>query len=236
LREEGSVLALLDDTNHAMWARIHHDGVRVTAAEGQTVRAPNSNCPAAANALRELIGLPLSLPRAELFGEGRPFRNCTHLFDCAALAMEQSLRDEAMRTYDIVIPDETDRPVLAEVLRNGAPLIRWHVSKGKVTQFAPEPPVPIMKGFTAWAIANLAGEERDAALLLQRAYLVSGARMWVVDRSPGLPITALPELFGACYAYQPERVENGVQTVGYVIDVSAGFTDANLQPVPPLPS
>jgi DNA mismatch repair ATPase MutL len=46
-----AVLALLDDPNHAMWARIHHDGARVTAVEGRTIRAPNSNCPGAPAAL-----------------------------------------------------------------------------------------------------------------------------------------------------------------------------------------
>jgi len=232
LRQEGAVLALLDDTNHAMWARVHHDGARVTAVEGRTVRAPNSNCPGAAAALAELVGLPLALPRAELFGEGRPYRNCTHLFDAAALAMEQALRDESGRTYDIVIPDETEEPVPAEVSLDGRVLIRWHMSRGKVVEFAPEPPVPIMRGFTAWAVDRLEGETLDAALMLQRAYLVSGARMWIVDRSPDLPITAMPELFGACYAYQPERVEDGVQAIGNVIDLTAGFTEGNLQPIP----
>lgn len=99
-------------------------------------------------------------------------------------------------------------------------------------EFAPEPPVPIMRGFTAWAVDRLEGETLDAALMLQRAYLVSGARMWIVDRSPDLPITAMPELFGACYAYQPERVEDGVQAIGNVIDLTAGFTEGNLQPIP----
>lgn len=232
LQQDGAVLALLDDTNHAMWARVYHDGRKVTMVEGETVRAPNSNCPGASAALRELIGLPLDMPRAELFAEGRPFRNCTHLFDAAALAMEEALRAEPGRTYDIVIPDERDGPVTAEVLLDGRPLLRWRMQQGHVVEFAPEPPVPVMRGFTGWAVRHLEGEELDAAFLLQRAYLVSGARQWIVDQSPDLPITAMPELFGACYAYQPERVEAGVQAIGNVIDLSAGFTDENLQPMP----
>lgn len=232
IRQDGAVLSLIDDTNHAMWARICHDGHHVTATEGQTLRAPNSNCPGASAALRELVGLPLSLPRAELFGEGRPFRNCTHLFDAAALAMEEALRDEPGRTYDIIIPDETDRPIVAEVLLNGRSLLRWSLSKGAVIEFDPDAPIPIMKGFTGWAAKHLQGEELDAAFLLQRAYLVSTARHWIVDRSPDLPITSMPELFGACYAYQPERVGQGVQAIGNVIDLSDGFTVANLQPLP----
>lgn len=232
LRQGNTVLALLDDTNHAMWVRVRHDGVRVTGVEGQTRRAPNSNCPGAAAALRELVGLPIATPRSELFGEGRPFRNCTHLFDAAALAMEQALRGTPGRTYDIVIPDETDEPVIAEVLRDGRPLIRWRMSRGEIVEFAPDPPVPVMRGFTGWAIAHLEGEMLDAAFLLQRAYLVAGGRQWIVDQSPNLPITAMPELLGACYAYQPERVGVGVQATGNVIDVSEGFTKDNLQPAP----
>lgn len=232
LREDGAILALIDDTNHAMWARIHHDGRVATATEGQTLRAPNSNCPGASMALHELVGLPLAMPRAALFGEGRPFRNCTHLFDAAALAMEQALRDEPGRTYDIIIPDETDTPIVAEVMRDGTPLIRWRLSRGKLIEFDPQSPVPIMRGFTSWATQHLKGEALDAAFLLQRAYLVSTARQWIVDRSPDLPITAMPELAGACYAYQPERVGQGIQATGNVIDLTAGFTEASLQPIP----
>lgn len=229
---DDAVLGLIDDTNHAMWARIRHDGVRVTGVEGQTVRAPNSNCPGAAAALEELVGLPLDLPRAQLFGEGRPYRNCTHMFDIAALAMTHATSRAVARTYDVVIPDETDAPVVAQVLRDGETLLRWHVSNGEILEFGADAPIPIMRGFTGWAVANLDDDMLAAALLLQRAYLVSGARKWIVDRQPNLPITAMPELFGACYAYQPDRLEAGVQSIGNVIDVSDGFTHANLQPIP----
>ncbi|WP_176594680.1 DUF2889 domain-containing protein [Sphingobium sp. EM0848] len=232
IRQERAVLSLIDDTNHAMWARIYHDSCHVTATEGQTIRAPNSNCPDASTALKELVGLPLAMPRAGLFGEGRPFRNCTHLFDAAALAMEEALRDEPGRIYDIIIPDESDLPIVAEVLLNGRPLLSWRLSKGAVIEFDPKAPIPIMKGFTSWATRHLQGEELDAAFLLQRAYLVSTARHWIVDQSPDLPITSMPELLGACYAYQPERVSEGVQAINTVIDLSAGFTDATLQPLP----
>ena len=232
LRQEGAVLALVDDTNHAMWARVHHDGAHVTAVEGRTVRAPNSNCPGAAVALQELVGLPLTISRSDLFGGGRPFRNCTHLFDAAALAIEQAQRGKEARTYDIVIPDETNSPVVAQVLRDGETLLQWRMSKGMVTEFAPAPPVPIMRGFTGWAVATLLGEQLDAAFLLQRAYLVSGARQFIVDQSPGLPITAMPELFGACYAYQPDRLTSGFQNVSYVLDLTKGFGEDTLQPLP----
>jgi hypothetical protein len=235
VKEPSAVVALLDDTNHSMWCRVRHDGEHVTATEGNTIRAPNTNCPGASAALSELVGLPLAMPRGELFGEGRSFRNCTHLFDLAALSMAQAMRDEPKRTCDIIIPDETDEPVVAQVLVDGRPLLQWRVTKGRIVEFGEDAPIPIMRGFTGWALAHLEGETFDAAMLLQRGYLVSGARQWIVDRSPNLPITALLELAGACYAYQPERIEDGVQAIGNVLDFTEGVTEIDLDGLPGRP-
>lgn len=220
--EDGAVLAMLDDTNHAMWARIFHDGSKVTGTEGETIRAPNSNCPFAYKALQELIDLPLGMPRSDLYAEGRPIRNCTHMFDAAALAIKYGGRFERMRVYDVMVPDQKYGPVVAEVAIDGRQVLRWKVHGPTLLEFEEtHGPVPIMKGFTRWAVEALEGELLEAAFVLQPAYFVSSARNFIVDQMKDLPITRLPELTGACYAYQPERIEEGMQVIGNVRD----FTD-----------
>ena len=83
----GIVTGTILDSYHEMRCTLRHDGIVVSAIDGEVCRAPFTTCPAAPAALAELVGLPLATPRRMLYGAGRPGRNCTHLFDIAALAM-----------------------------------------------------------------------------------------------------------------------------------------------------
>lgn len=233
LREKDAMLALLDDSNHAMWVRVRHDGQHVTGVEAQTQRAPNTNCPFAYEALRELVGLPLAIDRAELYGKGRAVRNCTHLFDIAALAMKYARSDVERRVYDVTVPD-ADRPgepVVASVAIDGRCILEWKIRRGLLTEFRDEDdnPIPMLRGFTKWAVARLKDEALEAAFVLQPAYLVSTGRTAIVDQQRDLPIDAIPWLTGACYAYRPERINAGTQCVGNVKDFSDGVIEQSAE-------
>jgi hypothetical protein len=114
---ERHVVASLDDDFHEMTCHLSHDDRIVTDVTAETLRIPTSACPGAAAVLRELIGVPLDIDMAVLYGDGRPRRHCTLLFDLAALAIAHAGRsleqiDKAIilsgnvRDYSLGIPDE----------------------------------------------------------------------------------------------------------------------------------
>lgn len=217
----GAVAAALDDNHHAMHAVLYHDGVRVTDIDAALIRMPTTVCPGAALAIRELAGMRLDTPMAVLYGDDRPRRNCTHLFDLAVLAMAQARRTgEDARVYDAVIPDETTAPAVIELQCNGARLLAWTVSQG--TLVAPEKwrGKPMVSGFAAWAVQAMTGETLEAAMVLHKAYFVSRGRRFYVGGATGRPLTENKRMMGVCYAYGPERAEAGTFLGDHVRDFS----------------
>jgi hypothetical protein len=231
-RQALSVLAMVDDTHHAMWCRIHHDGARITGIEAAFNRVPTSTCFSAGQPLRELIGLPLDIGRRELYGGGRPQRNCTHQFDAAALALTHARRPEADLVFDVVVPDETDEPVAAQVLRNGSPILQWRIQEAQIL-LEGLPPAPLMRGFAAWAFGRFEGEELEAAFVLQRGYFVSRARRVLADAPLGLRNRDNPGLAGVCHSYIEPQWAVGVKLTNHVRDFTAALIE---DPEPTSPS
>jgi hypothetical protein len=225
-RAEDVVFATLDDTYHAMQCVLRHDGRRVVDIEATLTRIPTTACTGAANPIRELIGMPLDLGMAALYGDRRPQRNCTHLFDLAALALRQTLRDEDERRYDVLIPDETDTPVVIEVRRNDQRMHEWQVSQGLILAPSALAQRPMTAGFTPWALRSFAGDELEAALVLHKSYYIAQARRYRVDAFGGRSLLANAQLAGVCHAYTPERMAHTYFTGDNVRDFSNAVVEA----------
>src|ERR1700754_3969540 len=114
--DPAGMVAQVDDTHHAYWLAIDHDGDRVTAIDAGFVRAPTTVCPGAAAGLAALIGLPVTATTARLLASFPAPANCKPLADLACWSLAQTGRSES---WEIAIPDQVGAPVWIEITRNG---------------------------------------------------------------------------------------------------------------------
>lgn len=191
----GAVLAMLEDDLHCMAVRLRHDGERVIAVEPLTDRAPWNLCPGAQAVLVDTFtGVALS----EVTARRDKAQNCTHLHDLAVLAAAHA-RDGKPFEYRVYASDPEDGRRVLEIRRDDRVLHRW-IEHGGVFE-APE----AIAGLTLltlrdW-IGGLAGEEREAARLLQWASLVAHGRSMTREQR-----RAAVGVQPSCFAFQPERV------------------------------
>ncbi|GAB4150872.1 MAG: hypothetical protein Tsb0016_22820 [Sphingomonadales bacterium] len=233
INRPGATIAALDDSHHAMQCVLYHDGAQVTDIDARMLRVPTTACPGAAVAIRELTGWRLDTPMTALYGDGRPRRHCTHLFDLAVLAMAQARRTTPQRVYEAVVPDETTAPVVAEVWRDGACVLAWQVSQGEIVTPAAWRGKPLVAGFAGWALTALDGEALEAALVLHKAYFVSRGRRYLVNRAAGQPIGRNERMIGACFAYAPGQVETARFIGDHVRDYSEAIVETPLPTLRP---
>lgn len=225
--EANLVTGMLDDTHHAIWVRIGHDGTVVTRVAGGFNRMPTTVCPGAGIALRELCGMPLTTPLSELYGDGRPQRNCTHMFDIAALAVVHATREIGPRVFDVTIPDAATGPQKVEVRLDGGIIHNWLVDDGRIVDPLAYAGRAIIGGFSAWAFATFEGDFLEAALVLQKGWFLSRARRYVVDTAPPVALaTSRATRSGVCYAYTEPQLSTAWTVPGYVRDFSAGVVEA----------
>jgi hypothetical protein len=230
MRNGPEVTGMLDDTHHAIWVRIGNDGNVITTATGGFSRMPNTACPGAGIALRELCGLPLSTSLSTLYGAGRPQRNCTHMFDVAALAVVHATRESAPRVYDVAIPDAATGRQRAEVQLDGRMIHSWLIADDRIVDPIAYTGRALIGGFSAWAYSTFEGDIQEAALVLQKGWFVSRARRYVVDAAPPIALaTWAGARSGACYAYTEPQFSAAWTLPGYVRDFSAGV----LETMPP---
>lgn len=228
MRDGHSVLATLDDNHHAMWCRLHHDGQAAVRVESGMPRVPLTTCPAAAALLDELIGLPLSTVRSDLFAGGRARRQCTHLFDIAALALLFANAPEDSRTIDVVIPDDLAGRLTVSGMLNGETAIEFVVQSERIAS-PPELAGQHLKlGYVPWASARFGGAYLDVALMMQKAFMVAEGWPYLIDRQPGRGVTDATELKGACFSYTEPRFSNAREVAPHVIDFSRGVIEASV--------
>lgn len=215
---DGATAAVVDDF-HEMVVRITHDGAVITGFASETRRAPFTLCPGAAEAARRtFVGLPL----ARALASSEKSRNCTHLYDLAALAAAHA-GDAGPVVYDVLISDplvERDGLVLAEIRRDGAPVWQWRLRRDALIA-----PAPIagrhLRELRQW-IATLTPAEAEAARMLQWCCLMAQARLVDVVTEESTAHMAL-----SCYAFGGEagdaprvhtdnRVDFSAQGVGPV--------------------
>lgn len=203
------VAAHLIDNYHEMRCRLAHDGTFVAAIEGEMIRYPTTACPGSPASLSELSGLRLDTPVRFLHNAERLRRNCTHLFDIAALSMKHALRSEVTRTYVAEIPDQIDHPVEIMITCNGQRIHRWTVDQDIIVEPADLAGFPTLQGFTKWAAEKFDGENLEAAFILSRACFISKVRPYAPQAGKGMPLTDNAGLIGACYAYSAQNIEDG---------------------------
>src|SRR6266511_3842032 len=83
----GIARADLEDDPHRYAVIVRHDGERVSAIEGRTVRTPWTSCREATSVLDRLVGIPLSPNPLAVYASTNGREQCTHLFDLAGLAI-----------------------------------------------------------------------------------------------------------------------------------------------------
>lgn len=215
------VVAELEDCNHGFALTLTHNGQSVTAITAQAIRFPFNTCPDAVTALQGFVGCPLTATAAEIRQQVRPERNCTHLYDLAILAMAQASRPQRSRQYDVTVPDEADGVLTVEVSRDGILLHSWQIRNRIIIAPARLAGKPMMKGFYQWATAEFAGDDLEAAEVLQRGFFVSHTRRLDLKHSVGRPASGDHMPDGSCYSYNRGVVEKAFQASDNVRD----FTD-----------
>jgi hypothetical protein len=215
------VIVELEDVQHGFRLQLDHDGRSICAIEGQPLRIPYTTCPQAAIQLTQLIGAALNADAVR--SQSAPRDNCTHLYDMMLLAIEHTQRNEQQWQYDVVVPNEFGDYPWVEVYANQHLVHRWQIKRGEHFGdgiYFPEDlrGKPLFKGFYAWAKGHFNAEQLEAALVLQKGFLISPARNIDYDYSPGRLAGVDSSNTGTCYTYDPVRVDNAVLMEGTIRD------------------
>lgn len=218
----GYVESHLVDIFHELRCRVEHDGRVITRVTGETIRVPTSACPSAVAALEELVGMEIGIDMATFYADGRARRNCTHLFHLAVLCAAQAGRTKTNRTYDAIVPDETDSPVEISVLCDGAEVHRWTIRSGKITHPQSLAGQPLLAGFTSWASKAFTGPALEAANVLSQTYFIAQARRYDTDAVAGEVLGINSPMLGVCFAYSPSQVETARYLGGNYRDIPEG--------------
>lgn len=192
-----SVLAMLEDDLHCMAVRLRHDGETVLAVEPLTDRAPWNICVGAQAVLVETFA---GIPLAEVSARRNKKQNCTHLHDLAVLAAAHAADDGPLE-YRIQASDPENGQRVMEIWRAGRRLHRWLERDGVLASPAEIAGLTLLT-LRDW-ISSLAGEEQEAARLLQWGSLVAHGRTMTREQR-----RAAVGIQPSCFAFQPERVGN----------------------------
>jgi hypothetical protein len=208
----GEVRTVLeDDFHHFRVAMLHRDG-HVSDIHAEAPRHPYTECPAAAAALRALIGMVLTPVAHAVTRHTDASGQCTHMFDLAGLAIAAAARGLARRTFEIEIPRHIDGRSRATLLRDDGLRLEWEVEESRILAPAPYAGQDMRAGMARWALASLPPDEAEAALVLRRCALISLGRRKDIDTMHH----ARPS--GLCYAQQPERAPHAIRIVGSTWD------------------
>jgi hypothetical protein len=216
--EPGRATTEVEDDFHHFLVSVEHDGLRVTAVQGQAIRYPWSACPAAAGALTALVGLPVAVDPTAVYRFADPLAQCTHMFEMAGLAVAQAARGPGRRRYDAFVSDAEGGEQVAQLLCDGATALDWGLRDGLI-----QPP-DVHAGkrpadFRSRALASAPAQEAEAVLILRRAVALAASRAMDVDRFANAAELGRP---GACFTFQPVRAAGALRRRGSVMDFSAG--------------
>lgn len=218
---KGGVEAALEDMRHAMICTLRHDGQVVSEVEADFRRYSLQHCPAAAEPLRQIVGMSLSTRTPDFFANGRARQNCTHMLDLAWLALRHASRGEVEWLYEIEIPDVPSGAMRGTLLRNGDVVQDWVVEDNVLLSPPALAGQSLIGGFTRWltTASGLPDLTVEECLILHKGFFMVGARQFLV---PDGPVDAgyRRAVVGACFGYAPERIEQAVGTKGMVRDFS----------------
>lgn len=217
----GTVCTELEDCAHGFRLHVVHDGATVTEVAAEALRIPLSTCMEASPPLKGLIACPLAASWKEFQRRLPASTNCTHLRDMAWWSMAHALRQETVRDYEVAITDQREDPSDCLLWRNGELVLQWQVKDEVVIAPAEIANRSLRQDFHSWAEPLFRGDAFEAAVMLQRAYLVSGVRRVEARISAGTRAVTLKHMHGVCYTYSPGAVERAV----FVPDSVRDFTD-----------
>lgn len=205
----GRVTAAVEDDYHSMAVILHHDGQAVVRVEAIMERVPWTTCPGAPAVLQATFtGVAL----ADVAARGEKKANCTHLHDLAVLAAARA-GDDAPTCYEILACDPVEGEAVAEIRRNGAPLLQVAHRGHIMTAPAEIADLSLMK-LRPW-IDALEEPMREAARLLQWGTILANGRLIPMERQS--TATRVPP---NCFTFQPENAVKATR-VGRVIDFTA---------------
>lgn len=206
----GAVSAWVEDDYHHMGVVLRHDGQTIVGVEADMVRAPWSTCPGAVRQLAETFTGAL-LDEAATRGEKQ--LNCTHLHDMAMIAAAHA-RDTTPTRYAITVSDAVDGVRIAEISRDGTPVLHL-VERANLVEAPAEAAGKNLFQLGDW-IASLDEPSREAARLLRWAAIIAHGRAIPMERQSDA--TRMPS---NCFTFQPGRKERA-QRVGVIRDFSVG--------------
>ncbi|MCB1666719.1 MAG: DUF2889 domain-containing protein [Porticoccaceae bacterium] len=206
--EPGMVTAQFADIYHEMACILHHDGEKITSLKGEIIRFPTNLCPGAEKFIQELEGTSINTEFKDLYANQRAKRQCTHLFDLAALAIRHSHRSDE-RIYEAVVPD-MDGIVDVSISCNGSLVHQWQILNQQMVSSDELNGKPLIQGFIGWASRYYKNsDELEAAIILSRTIFIARGRRYEVKSGHGDTLNEHKSLLGSCFAYQPERVKSG---------------------------
>lgn len=211
-QHDWGVLAELEDDCHGFRVHLHHDGKHVTAVRAETLRIPYSTCSGATEPLQAMVGVAIGSEPKTIIAQVNPFSNCTHLFDLTVLAIAHAARTQRERFYAVEVTDEKDGEAAdARVWLDDTEMLHLKTREWQIIEPRELSDKPLFKGFAAWASEYFAGDEREAAFVLQKGYFVSSARRHDAKAMEGLRGGDTPYIPGACHTYAEERVHTAIR-------------------------
>jgi hypothetical protein len=200
--------AEMEDDVHHFKAVLRHDGERVTGVESVAPRTPWVTCSGAVGELERLRGMPLAEIRTLPFAARA--EHCLHLFDLALLAAAHAGEQGFERLYRIEVDHSDPKSIAARMTRDGEEVLAWQVEDMRIRGSA----------FDGLSLAELPGrlegltpDEREAALVLRRASMISFVRGLDLDFFPDTWMSN-PDPRPSCYAKQPRRRAQGTRNYG----------------------
>lgn len=214
----GVVRGEVEDDFHHFIVTLRHDGDRVTGADGSALRHPWSRCPMATDALRAIVGLPVSTDPTAVYRHLDPLGQCTHMFELAGLAVALAGCGATRRRYDLAVAEPQDGRVEAVLLCDGAPAEEWLLQDGVVVAPPRRAGLRPAELRTA-ALRDLPHDEAEALLVLRRAIRLAAARGLDVDSfATAADFSRRP----ACFVFRAGVAQHAHRRYGSVRDFSAG--------------
>lgn len=205
--------ALEDDFHHFRVEIMARDG-RITGTAAEALRFPYSTCPAASDALKGLIGKPISATAHEVYRQIDARLQCTHMLDLAGLSSATLATGATVKEYDIHVSDRTNDAYTVQLTLDSARRLHWQVGGDTILSPPPFAGRSLKAGFAGWALEELDPVMSEAALVARRCAMIS------IGRQKDLDATRHAAATGHCYSQQSERHRDARRIVGSTLDFS----------------
>lgn len=222
--DERQASADVEDDQHRFGADIVHDGTTIQSVAGRAIRTPWTTCPLAVAELQALLGAALLPSPYQVLRLIALAQHCTHLIDMASLAVSAAARNIRYRQYDAVLTLANDDGAdwrFGTLQRDGSHCSRWVFRDGLIHEPAEYAGLEIGRAAKWITTRTNDADTIEAIFVMQRAMLVAGGRRYVLDDT--LFATGQSWMTGACFAYQPSRIQDSRRRLGSTRD----FTDSD---------